>query len=63
MKYRKQWIKFQWPMGNIKYILYIRERVVRRRLWVQKIFEEIIAENVPNLMKILGTKIQEVQPT
>ena len=50
-------------MGNIKYILYIRERVVRRRLWVQKIFEEIIAENVPNLMKILGTKIQEVQPT
>ena len=29
----------------------------------ERVFEDIMAKNVPNLMKILGTEIQEVQPT
>ena len=64
MKYRKKnELNFNdlWEISNILYIL--------KKGWYAEVyghknmFEEIIAENVPDLMKILGTEIQEVQPT
>ena len=64
MKYRKKnELNFNdlWEISNILYIL--KKGWYAEVYGYKNIFEEIIAENVPNLMKILGTEIQEVQPT
>ena len=34
-----------------------------REIWVEGLFEQIIAENVPNLVKDIDIKIQEAQKT
>ena len=59
MKYRKKnELNFNdlWEISNILYIL---EKGWYAEVYGYKnIFEEIIAENVPDLMKTLGTEIQ-----
>ena len=62
MKRTEDWLRDLW--GNIKYtniqILGVPEEEEKNKL-DEKIFEEIIAENFPNMEKEIVNQIQEVQ--
>lgn len=64
-KTKNNWTWHQWPTGQqIVYIYAIRVLEGEKRDgWTQKISEEIMAENVPNLMKSINSLTQEAKQT